>query len=131
MRTDGETFQPWPRSRARLGAGALRWPCPPSPFSPVKFSGLIERDLGARQPAQIGEAGDQPVERPCRRIRLGGGVTRDEKSSRSERGEEGAAANHNHLRYGVRHRQGFGATYLNILDSARGPTSNTVSKECP
>ncbi len=43
MRTEGETFQPCPRSRA------APWPVPsvaiPAlPFSPVKFSGLMERD---------------------------------------------------------------------------------------
>jgi len=43
MRTEGETFQPWPSSRAAflpvpsVAMAAL-------PFSPVKFSGLIDRD---------------------------------------------------------------------------------------
>jgi hypothetical protein len=43
MRTDGETFQPWPSSRAAfLPVPSVAMP--PLPFSPVKFSGLIERD---------------------------------------------------------------------------------------
>ncbi len=42
MRTEGDTFQPRPSSRAAF------WPVPslaipPRPFSPVRFSGLIER----------------------------------------------------------------------------------------
>jgi len=43
IRTEGETFQPCPKSRA----GPLPVPSvamPALPFSPVKFSGLIERD---------------------------------------------------------------------------------------
>src|SRR5215213_2391289 len=43
MRTDGETFQPWPRS----WAAPSPVPCvamPALPFSPVKFSGEMERD---------------------------------------------------------------------------------------
>src|SRR5579859_5429296 len=46
MSTEGETFHPLPRSRA----AALPVPSvaiPPLPFSPVKFSGLIERDLAS------------------------------------------------------------------------------------
>ena len=42
MRTDGETFQPWPRSRAAL-APVPSTAMPALPFSPVKLSGLIER----------------------------------------------------------------------------------------
>ncbi len=43
MRTEGETFQPWPRSRAAfLPVPSVAMPA--LPFSPVKFSGLIERD---------------------------------------------------------------------------------------
>src|SRR3990170_3320776 len=42
MRTDGETFQPRPRSRAAF-APVPSVAIPPRPFSPVKFSGLIER----------------------------------------------------------------------------------------
>src|SRR3954447_525508 len=38
----GETFQPWPRSRAAPRAGPLV-DIPALPFSPVKFSGLIDR----------------------------------------------------------------------------------------
>ena len=44
MCTDGETFQPCPSSRAAL----LPVPSvaiPPLPFSPLKFSGLIDRVL--------------------------------------------------------------------------------------
>src|SRR4051794_14942248 len=44
MRTLGEIFHPWPSSRAQffpVPSVAI----PPRPFSPVKFSGLIERDL--------------------------------------------------------------------------------------
>ena len=42
MLTDGETFQPWPSSReARLPVPSVAMPA--LPFSPVKFSGLIER----------------------------------------------------------------------------------------
>src|SRR5689334_1189224 len=40
--TDGETFHPWPRSddgHEPVPSVAM----PPLPFSPVKFSGLIER----------------------------------------------------------------------------------------
>src|SRR6476660_3961139 len=40
--TDGETFQPLPRSRAaRAPVPLIAWP--PPPFAPVKFSGLIDR----------------------------------------------------------------------------------------
>jgi hypothetical protein len=43
IRTDGETFQPCPSSRAAfLPVPSVAWPA--FPFSPVKFSGLIERD---------------------------------------------------------------------------------------
>jgi len=42
MSTDGETFQPRPRSRA-APAFVPSVAIPPLPFSPVKFSGLIER----------------------------------------------------------------------------------------
>ena len=43
MRTEGETFQPWPSSRAAfLPVPSVAMPA--LPFSPVKFSGLIERD---------------------------------------------------------------------------------------
>src|SRR5205814_9986866 len=41
-RTKGETFQPWPKSRAALLAGPSV-DMPALPFSPVKFSGPIER----------------------------------------------------------------------------------------
>src|SRR3954471_10480794 len=44
MRTLGEIFHPWPSSRAQffpVPSVAI----PPRPLSPVKFSGLIERDL--------------------------------------------------------------------------------------
>ena len=42
MRTEGETFQPCPRSRAAfLPVPSVAMPA--LPFSPVKFSGLIER----------------------------------------------------------------------------------------
>src|SRR3954453_24065754 len=44
MRTLGEIFHPWPSSRAQffpVPSVAI----PPRPFSPVKFSGLIEGDL--------------------------------------------------------------------------------------
>ncbi len=44
MRTDGETFHPLPRSRDALAPVPLT-ACPPPPFAPVKFSGLIDRDL--------------------------------------------------------------------------------------
>ena len=42
IRIDGETFQPWPRSRAAF-APVPSVAMPPLPFSPVKFSGLIDR----------------------------------------------------------------------------------------
>ena len=43
MTTDGDTFQPWPNSRdAPLPVPSVAMA--PLPFSPVKFSGLIERD---------------------------------------------------------------------------------------
>src|SRR6187402_1104512 len=42
--TDGETFQPRPRSRAAL-APVPSVALPPSPLAPVKFSGLIDRVL--------------------------------------------------------------------------------------
>src|SRR5262245_14068839 len=42
MDTDGESFQPWPRSRAAFAPVPLV-AMPPLPFSPVKFSALIER----------------------------------------------------------------------------------------
>src|SRR5579862_4486561 len=43
-RTNGDTFQPWPRSRAAPRAGPSV-DMPALPFSPVKFSGPIERVL--------------------------------------------------------------------------------------
>jgi len=42
--TDGEIFHPWPSSRAAC-APVPSVAMPPLPFSPVKFSGLIERVL--------------------------------------------------------------------------------------
>src|SRR5438552_818134 len=42
IRTNGETFHPSPRSRA-AAAPVPSVAMPPRPFSPVKFSGLIER----------------------------------------------------------------------------------------
>ena len=43
-RTKGETFQPWPRSRAApLAAPSVDMPA--LPFSPLKFSGPMERVL--------------------------------------------------------------------------------------
>ena len=51
---------------------------PPLPFSPVKFSGLIERVLASRQPRQVAEAEAQTVE-----SRLG-----HERRRGEERGEE-------------------------------------------
>ena len=42
MRTEGEIFQPWPRSRAQL-APVPSVAVPALPFSPVKFSALMER----------------------------------------------------------------------------------------
>ena len=44
MRIEGDIFQPWPRPRAGL-APVPSVAMPPLPFSPVKFSGLIERVL--------------------------------------------------------------------------------------
>jgi hypothetical protein len=46
--TDGDIFQPWPSP----ASFAICMPVPsvampPLPFSPVKFSGLIERDLAS------------------------------------------------------------------------------------
>ena len=43
IRTEGETFQLRPRSRAAF-CPVPSVAMPPFPFSPVKFSGLIERD---------------------------------------------------------------------------------------
>src|SRR5690348_9135527 len=40
--TEGDTFQPLPRSRAAL-APVPSVACPPAPLAPVKFSGLIDR----------------------------------------------------------------------------------------
>src|SRR5271154_2902432 len=48
MRTDGEIFQPRPRPRAWM-APVPSVAIPPPPFSPVKFSGLIERDLASER----------------------------------------------------------------------------------
>jgi hypothetical protein len=45
MRIEGDTFQPWPRPRAQL-APVPSVAMPPFPFSPVKFSGEIDRVLG-------------------------------------------------------------------------------------
>src|SRR5512139_1414601 len=43
IRTDGDTFHVWPRSRAAfLPVPSVAMPA--LPFSPVKFSGLIDRD---------------------------------------------------------------------------------------
>src|ERR1700685_4114747 len=46
--TIGETFHPWPRSRAAFLA-APSTDIPPLPFSPVRFSGLIERDWASER----------------------------------------------------------------------------------
>ena len=43
---EGETFQPWPRPRAQE-APVPSVAMPPLPFSPVKFSGEIERVLAS------------------------------------------------------------------------------------
>jgi len=43
MPMDGETFQPWPNSREACAPVPLS-AMPALPFSPVKFSGLMERD---------------------------------------------------------------------------------------
>ena len=42
--TEGETFQPCPRSRAALAPVPVV-ARPPCPLAPVKFSGLIDRDF--------------------------------------------------------------------------------------
>ena len=56
MKIEGEIFQPWPRSARHARAGAFGRHAAGLPFSPVKFSGLIERDLAlgeAREIAQV------------------------------------------------------------------------------
>ena len=64
IRTEGETFQPWPNSRAAR-APVPSVAMPPLPFSPVKFSGLIERvwaaDKRGRLPRFISKPSNSSV----------------------------------------------------------------------
>src|SRR5438128_1807224 len=71
IRMLGEIFQPMPSSRAAfLPAPSVAMPA--LPFSPVKFSGLIERDLALERLAN-----DSMLEKSAMRIDVllgGGGV---------------------------------------------------------
>src|SRR5579871_1508688 len=60
MMTKGETFQPCPRPRAALAAGPSV-AMPPLPFSPVKFSGLIERVLALDRRARLPRCIPRPL----------------------------------------------------------------------
>ena len=62
IRTDGETFQVRPRSRA------APWPVPsvampPFPFSPLKFSGLIDRDCASESRERVPRCISRPSKR--------------------------------------------------------------------
>src|SRR5579859_6447322 len=60
MRIDGEIFQPLPKSRAAF-APVPSVAMPPLPFSPVKFSGLIERDLALDSRARLPRVSPSPL----------------------------------------------------------------------
>src|SRR5262249_5891180 len=66
MITNGETFQPWPRSRAICAAGPSV-DMPPLPFSPVKFSGEIERDLAPESLARLPRCRPRPLKSAMRK----------------------------------------------------------------
>src|SRR5580704_1385862 len=69
MITNGETFQPWPRSRAICAAGPSV-DMPPLPFSPLKFSGEIERDLALESLARLPRLRPRPLKSAIQRLRL-------------------------------------------------------------
>ncbi|MEZ4715087.1 MAG: hypothetical protein R2851_03205 [Caldilineaceae bacterium] len=54
MWMEGETFQPWPSSRAE-SAPVPSVALPPAPLAPVKFSALIERGLCVGKARQVAE----------------------------------------------------------------------------
>src|SRR5271169_5702910 len=58
--TKGETFQPCPRSRAAPRAAPLV-DMPALPFSPVKFSGLIERLLAGERRERFPRLRSRPL----------------------------------------------------------------------
>src|SRR6266545_5716716 len=63
-RTKGETFQPWPRSRAARHAEPS---CPAMaalPFSPLKFSGQIDRDLALERRKRFPRSTSSPLKPP-------------------------------------------------------------------
>ena len=127
-----------PRSRAALGAGAVDR-LAAAAFRAGEVLGADRSRLRARQPAQIGEAGDEAVERPRRRRRPARAASRvKDRRPVAPRAEKSARrAITRHLRYGcltvvrvtkARHTLAF--LTLRLLFGCR-PRSNTASKECP
>src|SRR6266700_3262566 len=57
---EGETFHPWPRSRAQL-APVPSVAIPPRPFSPVGFSALIERVFARERRARLPRSIPRPL----------------------------------------------------------------------
>src|ERR1700761_2315835 len=86
MITNGETFQPWPRSRAICAAGPSV-DLPPAPFSPVKFSGEIERDFALESRARLPRLRPRPLKSAIRELR---GVGRE--AARVQRKHQRAGA---------------------------------------
>src|SRR3954464_7031607 len=89
MRTNGDSFQPRPRSRAQAAAGPSV-DIPPLPFAPVKFSGLIERDFAFDRRERL------PRDMP-RPLNMGGSVESVARSAAlgarpGGQGEDGALA---------------------------------------
>ena len=67
MRTEGETFQPWPSSRAAfLPVPSVAMPA--LPFSPVKFSGLIERVWASDKRERLPRVMSRPLNGLGRRL---------------------------------------------------------------
>src|ERR1700761_7746664 len=86
MITNGEPFQPWPRSRAICAAGPSV-DMPPAPFSPVKFSGEIERDLALESRARLPRLRPRPLKSAIQGLRWGG-----KQAARRQRAHQGARA---------------------------------------
>src|SRR5260370_37308016 len=61
--TKGDTFQPWPRSRAAPLAGPSV-DMPALPFSPVKFSGPMERVLAFERRLKLPRFKSRPLKGP-------------------------------------------------------------------
>ena len=88
--TDGEIFQPGPRSRA-AAAPVPVVARPPCPLAPLKFSGLIERVLAPDRRYQIGHACRQAVERARGAGLCSRPPAKPEKARGAERAEHGAS----------------------------------------